>query len=87
MMGRPTGRPEVTATLEANVTGPREKVQFARVRLRRSNGAWLAAPTGGRQSNLMATMSRADGLAVIPAGVETVAAGAPVRVVRVRDDG
>jgi molybdopterin molybdotransferase len=86
MMGRPTRRLEVTATLEADVTGPREKVQFARVRLRRSNGAWLAAPTGGHQSNLMATMSRADGLAVIPAGVETAAAGASVRVLRVRDD-
>lgn len=85
MMGRPIRRPEVTATLEADVTGPREKVQFARVRLRRSNGEWLAAPTGGRQSNLMATMSRADGLAVIPQGVETAAAGTPVRVVRVRD--
>lgn len=87
MMGRPTGRPEVTAALEADVTGPREKVQFARVRLRRSNDAWLAAPTGGRQSNLMATMSRADGLAVIPEGVETAAAGTSVRVVRVRDEG
>ena len=85
MMGRPIRRPEVTATLEADVTGPREKVQFARVRLRRSNGEWLAVPTGGRQSNLMATMSRADGLAVIPQGVETAAAGTPVRVVRVRD--
>lgn len=87
MMGRPPDRPEVEATLEADVSGPREKVQFARVRLRRSNGGWLAAPTGGRQSNLMATMSRADGLAVIPVGVETAPAGTEVRVVRVRDDG
>jgi molybdopterin molybdotransferase len=87
MMGRPTGRAEVVATLEADVTGPRGKVQFARVRLRRSNGGWVAAPTGGRRSDLMATMSRADGLAVIPVGVETAPAGTEVRVVRVRDDG
>jgi molybdopterin molybdotransferase len=87
MMGRPPDRREVEATLEADVTGPREKVQFARVRLRRSNGGWLAAPTGGRQSNLMATMSRADGLAVIPVGVEKAPAGTEVRVVQVRDDG
>lgn len=87
MMGRPPGRPEVTATLEAEVTGPREKVQFARVRLRRSNGAWVASPTGGRRSNLMATMSRADGLAVIPVGVETAAAGTSVRVILVREGG
>lgn len=87
MMGRPPERAEVVATLGADVTGPREKVQFARVRLRRSNGRWVAAPTGGRRSNLMATMSRADGLAVIPVGVETAPAGTEVRVVRVRDDG
>jgi molybdopterin molybdotransferase len=87
MMGRPPERPAVVATLEADVTGPREKVQFARVRLRRSNGRWVAAPTGGRRSDLMATMSRADGLAVIPVGVETAPAGTEVRVVRVRDDG
>jgi molybdopterin molybdotransferase len=87
MMGRSEERPEVTATLEADVTGPREKVQLARVALRRTNGEWLAAPTGGRASNLMATMSRADGLAVIPVGVETAAAGDSVRVIRVREGG
>jgi len=87
MMGRSPDRAEVVATLETDVTGPREKVQLARVRLRRSDGGWLAAPTGGRRSNLMATMSRADGLAVIPVGIETAPAGTEVRVVRVRDDG
>ncbi|MGH2675489.1 MAG: molybdopterin molybdotransferase MoeA [Actinomycetota bacterium] len=87
MMGRSWARPEITATLETDITGPKEKVQFARVRVRRSNGAWLAASTGGRQSNLVATLSRADGLAVIPVGVETARAGQAVTVLLIRDDG
>ena len=85
MMGRPIDRPEVTATLETDVEGPREKVQFARVSLRRTDEGWAAAATGGRQSNLLATAARADGLAVIPAGVELARAGERVRVLLIRD--
>lgn len=80
MMGRPEDRPEVTATLEAEVGGPPEKVRFARVRLRRRGQEWLAAPTGGRQSNLLATVSRANGLAIVPAGVETARTGEEIHV-------
>lgn len=81
MMGRRTlFRPEITARLEAEVTGPRDKTQFARVRVRRTPEGWVAAPTGGRGSNLIATVSRANGLAIIPPGVETAPAGSEVRV-------
>ncbi len=81
MMGRrQLYRPEVTARLEADVTGPRDKTQFARVRVRRTAEGWVAAPTGGRGSNLIATVSRANGLAIIPPGVETAPAGSEVRV-------
>ncbi len=81
MMGRrQLFRPEVTARLEADVTGPRDKTQFARVRVRRAPEGWVAAPTGGRGSNLIATVSRANGLAIIPPGVETAPAGSEVRV-------
>ena len=86
MMGRPSARTEVRATLDADVTGPEEKVQFTRVGLRRSHDGWVASPTGPRGSNLLATMSRADGLAVIPAGVATATSGTSVRVLVVRDD-
>jgi molybdopterin molybdotransferase len=85
MMGRPEGRPEVTATLEGEVGGPPEKVRFARVRLRRRGEEWLAAPTGGRQSNLLATLSRAHGLAVVPAGTPELRAGDRCRVIVFRD--
>jgi molybdopterin molybdotransferase len=81
MMGRrQLFRPEITARLEADVTGPKDKTQFARVRVRRTADGWVAAPTGGRGSNLIATVSRANGLAIVPPGVETAPAGSEVRV-------
>lgn len=85
MMGRRNlYRPEITASLEEAVTGPRGKTQFARVRVRRTSEGWVATPTGGRGSNLMATVARANGLAVIPAGVETAHAGTEVPVMLFR---
>jgi molybdopterin molybdotransferase len=85
MMGRLERRPEVAATLEGDLTGPPEKLRFARVRVRRQEDQWRAAPTGGRQSNLLATVSRANGLAVVPAGVEALHAGDRCRVLLFRD--
>jgi molybdopterin molybdotransferase len=86
MMGRPAFRPEITATLDGDINGPRGKTQFARVTVRRDGDWWVAASTGSRQSNLLATVARADGLAVIPAGVETARAGQPVQVMLFREE-
>ena len=36
--------------------GPRGKLQFARVRLERSDDGWIATPTGSRGSNLISTV-------------------------------
>lgn len=78
-------RPEVVARLEETVVGPRHKTKFVRVHVRRIEaGAFVASPTGGRGSNLLATVTRANGLAVIPAGVETVPQGGKVRVLLYR---
>jgi molybdopterin molybdotransferase len=85
MMGRRNlFRPEITARLADDVTGPKGKTQFARVRVKRTRDGWVAAPTGGRGSNLIATVSRANGLAVVPAGVETATSGSDVRVMLFR---
>ena len=47
MMGRTQlFRPEVTATLAEDVVGPKGKLQFARVRLTRTDDGWIATPTG-----------------------------------------
>jgi len=85
MMGRrQLARPEVVARLEEDVSGPRGKTQFARVLVRPGPDGWLARPTGGRGSNLIGTVARANGLAVIPPEVETAPAGSEVRVMLFR---
>jgi molybdopterin molybdotransferase len=85
MMGRANlFRPQITARLEADVSGPRGKTQFARVIVRRDGDGYLAKPTGGRGSNLIATVSRANGLAIVPQGVETAPAGSEVDVMLFR---
>ena len=76
MMGRSqVSRPEITARLTQDVTGPKGKMQFARVVVARGSDGWKATPTGARGSNLISTVSRANGLAMIPPGVETGAGG------------
>jgi molybdopterin molybdotransferase len=76
MMGRRSVfRPEVTARLETEITGPREKTQYAGVVVRETAEGWTAKSTGPRQSNLIGTSSRANGLAIIPAAVATLRAG------------
>lgn len=81
MMGRTQlTRPQITATLTADVAGPKGKLQFARVLVRRTSGGWQATPTGNRGSNLISTVARANGLAMIPAGTEVALAGSQVHV-------
>jgi molybdopterin molybdotransferase len=85
MMGRRNlFRPEIDARLDAEVSGPKGKTQFARVRVRRTEEGWIATPTGGRGSNLFSTVTRANGLAVIPPGTATAPAGTDVRVMLFR---
>ncbi|MEP7059553.1 MAG: gephyrin-like molybdotransferase Glp [Actinomycetota bacterium] len=81
MMGRmQTERPQITATLTEDVKGPKAKLQFARVNVERGENGWVATPTGARGSNLISTVSRANGLAMIPVGVELAPSGSQVRV-------
>jgi molybdopterin molybdotransferase len=91
MMGRThLFRPEVTATLTEDVRGPRGKLQFARVEVRREaagqghGSGWTATPTGARGSNLISTVARANGLAMIPAGTEVAPEGSTVKVMLFR---
>jgi molybdopterin molybdotransferase len=85
MMGRTQlARPEVEARLVSEVSGPRGKTQFARVLVRRGGDGWEAEPTGARGSNLISTVARANGLAIVPAGTATAPAGSTVRVILFR---
>lgn len=85
MMGRRRlFRPEVTATLETELEGLPGKTRFARVLVRRGAEGWTAASAGGYQSNLLSTLSGANGLAIIPPGTASLAAGEPCRVMLFR---
>jgi molybdopterin molybdotransferase len=85
MMGRrDIFRPEIWAVVENDLSGPAEKMQFARVRVWRDRGEWRCASTGPAASNLLGTVVRANGLAMIPVGTETAAAGSRVRVMLFR---
>jgi molybdopterin molybdotransferase len=85
MMGRrDILRPEVVAVLDDDVSGPRDRIQFARVRVWRDTGRWRAASTGPPGSNLLSTVTRANGLAVIPSGSEVAPAGTSVKVMLFR---
>jgi molybdopterin molybdotransferase len=85
MMGRGTvARPEIVATLTDDVRGPKGKTQFARVHVRREPDGWKATPTGGRGSNLISTVARANGLAIVAQGTEIAPAGSQIRVMLFR---
>jgi molybdopterin biosynthesis enzyme len=55
-------------------------MQYARVVVERGADGWIATPTGGRGSNLISTVARANGLAMVPAGTQTAPAGSQVQV-------
>ena len=78
-------RPEVSSRLEDDIEGLPRKTRFARVLVRRTDEGFLAAPTGGPQSNLLSTVARANGLAIIPAGTEVLRAGEECRVMLIGD--
>jgi molybdopterin molybdotransferase len=85
MMGRAQlDRPEITATLTADLEGPVGKMQYARVEVARGADGWTATPTGGRGSNLISTIARANGLAMVPPGSSLARAGSEVRVMLFR---
>ena len=81
---RDLGRPEVTAVMDDEISGPRGKTSLARVRVRRAEDGIRAQSAGGRSSNLFRTVTRSNGLAVIPPGVDRIAAGEQARVILFR---
>jgi molybdopterin molybdotransferase len=73
-------RPRVRGTLAEAVSTEEARTVFLRVRAAYRDGSWVAAPSGGQMSNMLAALARADAFAVIPAGVGGVAAGAEVEL-------
>ena len=76
----PLERPRVTAASRAELTSPRGKRSFLRVALAVEKGRYVVTPVSGPGSHLLAGMSRATALAVVPEDVERIAPGDPVEV-------
>jgi len=76
----PVERPRVRAITTKALTSPPGKRSFLRVHLEVKKGAYVVTPVSGPGSHLLAGLSRANALALVPEGVEKVAVGEPVEV-------
>ena len=54
---------------------------YARVEVERRNGAWYATPTGPQGSNILTSLSKANGLAICPADLPRKNAGQAVKII------
>lgn len=74
----PLERPRVTARTLEDLTSPPGKTSFLRVHLEVQQGAYVVRPVSGPASHLLAGMSRANALAVVPPEVEAIPVGGAV---------
>ena len=81
MLGRKRlTRPTVQAVLEGPIRNFDGRRVFARVQVRKENGGYMAMPTGAQGSNILTSMSKANGLALCPEDVPVKEAGETVTV-------
>jgi molybdopterin molybdotransferase len=81
MMGRSNlAVPNITAIIEDPVENDGGRRFFARVVVSRRDGKYFARLTGPQGSGILTSMTRANGLAVIPEGTEEVKSGSTVKV-------
>ena len=73
-------KPLVEAILEGPIYNVDERRVFARVEVTRRDGNYYANPTGPQGSNILTSMSRANGLAICPEDVQVMEAGQTVKV-------
>jgi molybdopterin molybdotransferase len=73
-------RPRIQARMGDSIDTDPAKVVFARVALREEDGTTVAHLSGGQGSNVLSALAAADGLAVVPVGVASLAAGDVVDV-------
>ena len=81
MLGRTElAKPTVSAVLEAPIYNNDGRRVYARVRVTRRNGRFTARPVGPQGSNLLTSVSRANGLAICPEDVRQRNEGETVQV-------
>ena len=82
MLGRSVlSRPAVEGILTAPIFNSDGRRVYARVAVARHNGAWYATPTGPQGSNILTSLSRANGLAICPADLPRKDAGQAVKII------
>lgn len=85
LAGADLGRPRLTARVTQGWSSPAGREQHIPVTLSGDDGEVRVRPAGARGSgsHLVASLAAADGLALVPAGVEQVHEGDTVTVVRI----
>ena len=73
-------RPLVSARALTDLRSAVGKRSFVRVWLEVRDGAYVISPVSGAASHLLAGMSRANALAIVPEAMDHVPAGSPVQV-------
>ena len=73
-------KPTIDAVLEGPIYNVDDRRVFARVEITQRDGTYYANPTGPQGSNILTSMSRANGLAICPEDVPEMRAGQRVRV-------
>lgn len=73
-------RRTITARLTHDVKHKHSRTEFVRVMLGREEGGYAATSTGSQGSGILASMSKAEGLMIVPAESRGMAAGEQVTV-------
>ena len=73
-------KPLIEAVLEGPIYNVDERRVFARVEVTRRDGTYYANPTGPQGSNILTSMSKANGLAICPEDVPMMDMGQKVKV-------
>ena len=82
MLGRKRlARPMVEGVLTGPIHNFDGRRVYARVEVTRKDGVYYAAPTGPQGSNILTSMSRANGLAICPHDVPAMTKGETVQII------
>ena len=82
MLGRSLrARPAVDGILTGPIRNYDGRRVYARVEVELKNGVYYATPTGPQGSNILTSMSRANGLAICPEDLPAKQAGEQVRII------
>ncbi len=82
MLGRDLlARPVVEGVLTRPIFNSDGRRVYARVEVEKRDGSWFATPTGPQGSNILTSLSRANGLAICPADLPRKEAGQAVKII------